>query len=124
MLLRRKRHKFLMPGLELFLCGERRHVANHRRFFLCDFIDLAHEPDDVPCLAPRSPMVLTEQTLRTVQSLFPLSFLRRVAEITELLQLLVVCVQQRFDPRIRLDIFAHGPKLVVFDVGDLDADHP
>ena len=92
MLLGRKRHKLLMPELELFLCGESRHIVDDGRFFLCDLVDSAHEPDDFPSVAPCLRVVSAEQTPHMDQSLLPISFLSNVAKIAQLLQFVIVSV--------------------------------
>jgi hypothetical protein len=118
-LLFRKRQEFVMPELDLFLRREGRHVVNHRGLFLHDFIHLADELDSFRVVPPRLCIGPAMQTLDIVQSSALLSLLSRVAEIGVLLQLFIVLPQQRFDPRIRSNVFVHCSELVVFDICNL-----
>jgi hypothetical protein len=100
-----KGHEFVMPELDLFLRGERRHVVNYRRFFLCDFTHLARELDQFRIVPPHLGVVPAVQTVNIDQSSFMISLLSRVAEFAVLLQLLIVIFQQRFNARIRGNVF-------------------
>ncbi len=120
----RQRHELLVPEPGPLGVRKRGHCMHYGYFALRDFVDLAHQVDDLRHVLPRLRVVFPAQTLKVHYRPMAVSLFGGPIKIGELLQFLIVFLFERLDLCVRRNVVVHAREFAVFDGGNLCAEFP